>query len=94
MCIFDAQIAELIGIDWKNGKEEKVTGVTGKSESYFVHPVSIEVGGYKYNINAGFKPEYPWSYSLVGQIGFFSLFVVTFDYRKSELILKPKLDLN
>ena len=45
ICIFDAQIAEILSINLKNGKEQKVSGLTGISESYYVHPVIISVGG-------------------------------------------------
>jgi hypothetical protein len=44
-CIFDAQIGELLGITIKNGEPRKVAGVTGVVETYYIHTVSIKVGG-------------------------------------------------
>lgn len=92
LCIFDAQIAEILQIDLKKGKKQKVSGITGSPESYYIHPVTISVGGWHYNIEAGFLPNIAnLGYGVVGQKGFFDLFVVKFDLTKEEIELKERL---
>lgn len=90
-CIFDAQIAEILKIDLKKGREQKVSGITGIVESYYIHPVSIAIGGWKYKIEVGFLPNIGrFGYGVVGQKGFFDIFVVKFDLKKEEIELKQR----
>lgn len=91
ICIFDAQIGDILGIDLLKGKEQKVAGLTGIAESYFIHPITIAVGGWKYNIEAGFLAHMgDFGYGVVGQKGFFDKFIVKFDLIKEEIELKPE----
>lgn len=94
LCLFDAEIGEAIGIDMKSGKQRIVTGVGGKSSIYFVHTVEIEVGGWLHKIEAGFMSNVAGNvipYGLVGQRGFFDIFVVKFDLLKEEIELKTRV---
>ena len=90
-CIFDSQIGEILGIDIEKGEKFNVAGITGKLEPYYVHQVAIKVGGWNYKIKAGFMPNMGrFSYGVVGQRGFFDIFVIKFDLLKSEVELKPR----
>lgn len=90
-CIFDAQIGEILGIDIVKGEKILVGGITGVVEPYYVHPVRIKVGGWEYRMRAGFLPNIArLGYGVVGQRGFFDIFVVKFDLLKGEIELKPK----
>lgn len=89
ICIFDAQIGEILGLDINSGEKEKVWGITGFEESYYLHPVTIKVGGWSYKIRAGFLPNIAkLGYGIVGQKGFFDLFEVKFNHLKEEIELK------
>jgi len=91
LCIFDAQVGEILGIDVEKGEKNLVSGVTGSPEPYYVHPITIKVGGWSYKIKAGFKPNTSrLNYGVVGQNGFFDIFVVKFDLLKSEIELKSR----
>lgn len=90
-CIFDAQIADILGINVTSGEGRKVGGITGAAETYYVHPVSIKVGGWSYDIKVGFLPNIAkMGYGVVGQKGFFDIFVVKFDLLKEEIELKER----
>lgn len=90
-CIFDAQIAKILKVNLKKGKEQKVSGITGIAESYYIHPVTVTVGGWEYKIEAGFLPAIgKFGYGVVGQKGFFDIFVVKFDLVKEEIELKQR----
>lgn len=91
MCIFDAEVGEALGLDIRKGKQEIVTGVGGKQSFYFWHKIKIEVGGWEYEINAGFMPRVAGNvmpYGLVGQNGFFEYFKVIFDKTGEEIELR------
>ncbi|MEK7149964.1 MAG: aspartyl protease family protein [Patescibacteria group bacterium] len=91
ICIFDAEIGELLGINLEKGEKKEVGGITGVSETYYIHPITIKVGGWPYNIKAGFLRNIAkLGYGVVGQKGFFDLFSVKFDYFKQEIELKEK----
>lgn len=90
--IFDAGIAEILGINFKAGKPTSVAGLTGISQAYFLHEVNLKVGGHLFkNIEVGFMENMPnYSYGIVGQKGFFDIFVIKFDLLKEELELKQR----
>lgn len=89
--IFPAQIGEIIGLDIKSGKIDYFGGVGGgKYEAYF-HKVKITVGGWEYAVDCAFSYDIaPWGHGIVGQEGFFDIFVIKFDYQKKEIELKPR----
>lgn len=90
-CIFDAQIGEILGINIRSGQKQEVWGITGVSESYYVQPATIKVGGWFFKIKAGFLPGIAkLGYGIVGQKGFFDLFIVRFDLLKEEVELKQR----
>src|SRR5712691_6862109 len=70
LCIFDSQIGELLGINIENGQTREVAGITGTKEKYYIHPVTIKIGGWPYKINVGFLPNIAQlGYGVVGQQG-------------------------
>lgn len=90
-CIFDAEIGELLGLDIESGEKLPVSGITGVTETYYVHEVEIRVGGWPFKIKAGFLKNFPrYGYGVVGQVGFFDIFTVKFDLLKSEVELKQR----
>ena len=89
ICIFDSVIGELLGLNIVTGEEYFVAGVTGVPEKYYVHDITIDIGGYKYDIEAGFMKRPTDSYGIIGQKGFFEFFTVKFIYSKQKIEIKP-----
>ncbi|MEK7066047.1 MAG: aspartyl protease family protein, partial [Patescibacteria group bacterium] len=93
ICLFHAEIGEAIGIDITKGEKREVFGVGGKASIYYLHKVTLEVGGWEYKVEAGFLPTVGTRivpYGIVGQIGFFEFFKVIFDQQAGEIELKKK----
>lgn len=91
-CIFDSQIGEILGINLESGEKRVVAGITGVKESYYVHLVTIMVGGWPHDVKVGFLPNIArLGYGVVGQKGFFDIFTVKFDLLKEEIELKPQI---
>lgn len=90
ICIFDASLAVVLGIDLVKGERYQVSGVTGSPQYYYLHKVTLSVGGIKYTTDAGFMVMTNGAYGIVGQKGFFDKFVVKFDLKKEDLELKPR----
>ena len=90
-CIFDAQIGEILEIDITSGEQREVQGITGVGEYYYVHSVDIKIGGWQYSTKVGFLSQIAkMGYGVVGQNGFFDIFVVKFDLIKEEIELKER----
>ncbi len=90
-CILDSQIGELLGIDIIKGEKGEVWGITGVGETYYIHLVTLKVGGWSYKIRVGFLPRIArLGYGVVGQRGFFDIFTVKFDFVKEEIELNPR----
>lgn len=88
LCIFDAQIAEILGIEVLKGEKRTVSGLTGFPEFYYLHHLTIIVGGIELEIEAGFMSMRNDAYGIVGQKGFFDKFIIKFDLLKEDLELK------
>jgi hypothetical protein len=76
-CIFQESIAQAIGIKLETGKKEIRTGIGGTQEVW-IHPVQLYVGTEIIEIDAAFAKSLPVA-GLLGRIGFFEHFKITFD---------------
>jgi len=72
ICLFDWDIAELLGLDLRGGRVELATGIGGQVAGYMVHPVELGVGGQFFETPVGFMKSFSSSnsYGVVGQLGF------------------------
>ncbi len=76
-CMFPEAVAAAIGIKLESGRKERRNGIGG-SQDVWIHPVQLYVGGEIIDINAAFARSLPVA-GLLGRIGFFEHFKVTFD---------------
>lgn len=91
-CIFDAEIGEALGIDIHSGNREVFGGVqeAGVAEAFF-HEIMLNVGGWNHKTIIGFSYDIAkHGYGILGQKGFFDIFVVKFDFLKEEVELKER----
>lgn len=91
-CIFDAQIGEYLGIEIRDGIREIFGGIQERSGAEaFLHEVILIVGGWKYKTMIGFSYDIAkHGFGILGQKGFFDIFVVTFDLVRCEIELKER----
>lgn len=91
-CIFDAGIGDYLGLDVKSGAREIFGGIQerGGAEAFF-HPVIINIGGWNYKTIISFSYDIAkHGFGVLGQKGFFDIFVVKFDLLKEEIELKER----
>lgn len=89
-CIFDGEVGEHLGIDVRSGTREIFGGVQekGGAEAFF-HKVALNVGGWDYDTIIGFSYDIAKrGFAVLGQKGFFEIFIVKFDLLKEEIELK------
>ena len=88
--LLSADVGEVLGIPVREGREATVGGIGGTGIPIFIHPVSITVGGWSFDVEMAFMPDMPTvGYGVVGQKGFFDLFRVQFDLRNERIELEP-----
>jgi len=87
-----SELAPLLGIkDIKSGRENSVTGIGGKARIYF-HPITINIGGHNFEIEAGFTTDSIITHfgcGLLGQVGLFDYCNIKFSRRKFEIEIIP-----
>ena len=88
-CIFHADLGEQIGIQVESGKRLPFHGTGGQEQIAYFHDIKLEVGGYEIPCYAGFSRDFlSMPYGILGQIGFFDKFKITFDYEKEKIELQ------
>ena len=91
LCIFHAEIGELLDLTVEAGKLLQFSGISNQQLTAYFHDIKIEVGGYEFDCYAGFSKDLGnLPYGLLGQLGFFNLFDILFDYNKERIELKLK----
>lgn len=79
-CLFNAEVADVLGIDLSDAKRRNLTGITGTMEGYYLDEIKIKVDGMD-------KPvEIPVCFIksptvglLLGQEGFFDRYRIKFE---------------
>ncbi len=91
-CIFDGEVGEQLGIDVRSGVLETFGGIQEKGGAQaFLHKVTLQVGGWDYTTTVGFSYDIAkHGFGILGQKGFFDIFVVKFDLRKEVIELKER----
>lgn len=89
-CLFDAEVADELGIDVESGEEREYFGFNGQGTIGYVHPVRLQVYGFSewIDLSAGFIEGLP--VSLLGQSGFFDSYEVSFMRYRGRFELKSR----
>jgi len=93
-CIFDAEIGEYLGLAIKKGIRVEFGGIQerGGAEA-FLHEERLNIGGWSYKTIVGFSYDIAkQGFGILGQKGFFNIFVVKFDFIKEKIELKERRD--
>ncbi|MDP3052097.1 MAG: hypothetical protein Q8N42_01170 [bacterium] len=89
--IFNAEIGEILGIDICSGEKMEFGGIAGNPFEVYLHNLTLEIGGWCYEIVAGFSYKIsPYGFGILGQKGFFNLFRVKFLYSKGIIEVVPE----
>lgn len=91
-CILDAEVGEYLGINVKSGLKEVFGGVQEASGSVaYFHEITLSIGEHDAKTLIGFSYDIAkHGYGLLGQKGFFDIFIVKFDLIKKEIEIKPR----
>lgn len=76
--IFNAEIADYMGLDYRSGEMIFPAGVGGHIRAY-INEILISVGNIKVPCNVLFSDEFTVKFNLLGRAGVFDRFRVCFD---------------
>lgn len=88
-CIFPTGIAKRLGINLSTTKKIYFSSATGDMVKGFINDVYLEIGGNRVKTKVVFA-DLAGNTGILGQYGFFDLFVVKFDLKKKEIELKTR----
>ncbi len=92
VCIFPADIGEQLGIDVRSGEQGFSTNLqTGALEETFLHRITLKIGEFYYHtiVSFSYAPQ-RINYAVLGQLGFFDLFIIQFDLVKEQIELRSR----
>ena len=80
--------AEVLGVDLGGAREMVVRGIEGSGVSARLAEITLRVGDTDVTVPCLFSSNEDTP-SLIGRMGFFSRFNITFDYRRKKIVLEP-----
>lgn len=86
-CIFPREIAQKLGINFKNAQRIYFFGATGEPALGLVGKVTLQIGEISFNTRIVFADLYNKA-ALLGQYGFFDLCKIKFDLQREEIEVK------
>ncbi len=91
-CIFSGEIAKAVGIDIGTGSPHEIVGVGGKVTKGFIHKIGLEIPGFSMFSCWGFFSDQlnDMNHAILGQVGFFDCFKVSFDYTRKLITVRQK----
>ncbi|MEW5718514.1 MAG: hypothetical protein AB1817_07810 [Chloroflexota bacterium] len=85
--IFDASIADRLGIDFKLGRRASVWGLGGHLVTIYLHPVGLVIGELHIRAEIGFSDQLRIGFNLLGRHSIFNQLQFCFNDRDGELIV-------
>jgi len=90
--VFTAQIADYIGLSFREGLKKYVQVGNGAFIPIYLHEIKIQVGKNRITTPIGFSEKLGINFNLLGRIGFFDFFQVCFDEKNYLVQLFPYED--
>jgi hypothetical protein len=90
--IFSGEIAKALDIELSSGTPNQIIGVGGAITKGFIHRIGITIPGLPtYNSWGFFSDELnDMNHAILGQLGFFECFKVSFEYKKKLIVVREK----
>jgi hypothetical protein len=88
--IFSPNEAEVIGIDYKQGKQGGAIVGDGNIIPVYFHILPISIGHISFKAKIGFSPKLGIGVNLLGRKDIFDRFLVTFDDIKKVITFIPR----
>jgi len=84
--IFQAEMAEILGLKLEDGKENYVTVGDGSQIKVYIHRVKVDLAGQEFEATIGFSRHLGIGFNIIGRLDIFDKFKICFD--ESEKIVE------
>lgn len=91
--LFQAEIADLLGLDLKTGEKVSLVGIKDGLEGY-VHMVQCKIGPYDCSFRIAFSEELTTEFQILGRLDFFEKCTILFDEADQKLYITPRAAYN
>ena len=88
--LFQAEIAQFLGIPLERGRRITLTGIGGKVPA-FIHHIPIKIHRHSFDCQIAFSPALKASVNLLGRDNFFLPFLITFNERFQKVLLEKNI---
>jgi hypothetical protein len=85
--IFSTRVAEALGIEAPSGRLVTLRGIGGTMPGYLA-AIELQLGASRWTTDAIFADGIAADSGLLGQLGFFQFFTVTFRYQSGEIDIR------
>ena len=87
--IFQAEMAEILGLRLENGTESYVTVGDGSQIKVYIHRVKVKIAELEFDASIGFSRHLGIGFNIIGRLDIFDRFKVCFD--ESERVVEFQL---
>lgn len=84
--VFQAEMAEILGLGLEDGKKEYVTVGDGSQIIVYLHKLPVKFAGHQFDATVGFSRHLGIGFNIIGRLDIFDRFKVCFD--ESEKIVE------
>jgi len=88
--IFQAEMAEILGLRLENGTESYVTVGDGSQIKVYIHRVKVRIAGQEFDATIGFSRHLGIGFNIIGRLDIFDRFRVCFDESERVVEFHPK----
>ena len=84
MCLFKGEIGRALGINIVGGEKKIFQGVSAKLLGY-IHEIEITIADKTFKTKVAFSDDLSTSFNLLGRLGIFDKFSITFKEKENEI---------
>lgn len=77
--IFQAEMAEILGLKLEDGKETRVTVGDGSQIEVYIHQIKVDIAGQEFTASIGFSRHLGIGFNIIGRLDIFDRFKICFD---------------
>ena len=90
LCLFPADVAEILGLDLEKGEVKKMILGDGNALTVDIHNLSVSLAGEEFIASIGFSKGLGINFAVIGRRDIFNHFVVCFDEEEKSITFTPK----
>ncbi len=88
--IFHADMAEDLGINLEEGKEDYISVADGSRIKIYMHNIDVKIANKVFNARIAFSKHLGVGFNIIGRLDIFDRFKICFDEKERSIEFHPK----